>query len=330
MLLQVETFKTDFNLAAIAINSARGPCTPDTVKVRVVPSICLGISMTLCPFFKDICAGRYQIILVSPEMMLSQRFINDILRGLRRDPTRAVRDAIYPGGDEPAPRVADVLHALVRSERDPQRLLVRDEWGDREHRRVGRASRGRRGEAREIFRGAPRVHRRDQHRAGRPAPGHLAKALERGSGGLHDELDVERGATIIPMAAVQRGSQGTYVYVVGAGKRAQIRTVTLKNNQGNDFLLRQIATPEDIWLHAHRQAGAHVVLKVRPHHEVAHQTLLQAAALAAFYSKGQKAASVEVLYTRAKYVRKFRGARPGQVQVSEYRTVEVAPQLPEV
>jgi predicted ribosome quality control (RQC) complex YloA/Tae2 family protein len=103
-----------------------------------------------------------------------------------------------------------------------------------------------------------------------------------------------------------------------------------KNNQGNDVLLRQVAAPEDIWLHAHRQAGAHVVLKVRPHQEVAHQTLLQAAALAAFYSKGKEAASVEVIYTRAKYVRKFRGARPGQVQVNKYRTVEVAPQLPEV
>ncbi|HSX79671.1 MAG TPA: NFACT RNA binding domain-containing protein, partial [Candidatus Saccharimonadia bacterium] len=103
-----------------------------------------------------------------------------------------------------------------------------------------------------------------------------------------------------------------------------------KNNQGNDVLLRQVATSEDIWLHAHRQAGAHVVLKARPHQEVAHQTLLQAAALAAFYSKGKEAASVEVIYTRAKYVRKFRGARPGQVQVTEYRTVAVAPQLPEV
>jgi predicted ribosome quality control (RQC) complex YloA/Tae2 family protein len=103
-----------------------------------------------------------------------------------------------------------------------------------------------------------------------------------------------------------------------------------KNHQGNEILLRQVATPEDIWLHAHRQAGAHVVLKVPPHQEVAPQTLLQAAALAAFYSKGKAAASVEVIYTRAKYVRKFRGARPGQVQVTEYRTVDVAPQLPEV
>ncbi|KAH9166102.1 P-loop containing nucleoside triphosphate hydrolase protein [Lactarius sanguifluus] len=58
----VETFKNDFNLVAIALNSARGPCTlaPDTVK--------------------EICAGCYQIVLVSPEMMLSGRFINDVLR----------------------------------------------------------------------------------------------------------------------------------------------------------------------------------------------------------------------------------------------------------
>src|SRR5205823_6894835 len=101
-----------------------------------------------------------------------------------------------------------------------------------------------------------------------------------------------------------------------------------KHNQGNDVLLRQVATPEDIWLHAYQQAGAHVVLKSHPGHEVPHQTLLQAAALAAFYSKGKDAASVAVIYTPAKYVRKFRGARPGQVQVTTYRTVEVAPQLP--
>lgn len=103
-----------------------------------------------------------------------------------------------------------------------------------------------------------------------------------------------------------------------------------KHNQGNEVLLRQIAAPEDIWLHAYRQAGAHVLLKVHPQQETAHHTLVQAAALAAFYSKGKEAASVEVMYTQARYVHKFRGAHPGQVQVTEYRTVEVAPQLPEV
>jgi superfamily II DNA helicase RecQ len=31
-------------------------------------------------FLQDICAGGYQIVLLSPEMMQSRRFINDVLR----------------------------------------------------------------------------------------------------------------------------------------------------------------------------------------------------------------------------------------------------------
>jgi predicted ribosome quality control (RQC) complex YloA/Tae2 family protein len=93
-------------------------------------------------------------------------------------------------------------------------------------------------------------------------------------------------------------------------------------------LLRRVAHAEDIWLHAHQQAGAHVVLKAQAHQDVPDHILQTAAAVAAFYSKGKSAASVEVLYTRAKHVRKMRGARPGQVQVREYRTITVAPQLP--
>ncbi|KAI0061981.1 P-loop containing nucleoside triphosphate hydrolase protein [Artomyces pyxidatus] len=56
----VGTFREDFNLAAVAVNSAHGGCTTDVLR--------------------DICQGKYQIVLVSPEMMLSRRFINDVLR----------------------------------------------------------------------------------------------------------------------------------------------------------------------------------------------------------------------------------------------------------
>jgi predicted ribosome quality control (RQC) complex YloA/Tae2 family protein len=102
-----------------------------------------------------------------------------------------------------------------------------------------------------------------------------------------------------------------------------------KSNQGNDALLRQVAAPDDLWLHAHRQAGTHVLIKVPPRQEVPHRTLVEAAALAAYYSKGRHAAAaVEVIYTRAKHVHKFRGASPGEVRVIEYRTLEVAPRLP--
>ena len=101
-----------------------------------------------------------------------------------------------------------------------------------------------------------------------------------------------------------------------------------KSNQGNDTLIKQVAAPDDLWFHAHGHAGAHVVLKAPNDEAVPDETLNAAAALAAYYSKGREAATAEVVYTLAKHVRKFRGARPGQVQVKAFRTLEVAPALP--
>ena len=101
-----------------------------------------------------------------------------------------------------------------------------------------------------------------------------------------------------------------------------------KNNHGNDALVRQVAAPDDLWFHAHGHAGAHVVLKAPSGAAVPDETLRAAAALAAYYSKGRDAAAVEVVYTAVRHVHKFRGARPGQVQVKTFRTLEVAPALP--
>ena len=71
-----------------------------------------------------------------------------------------------------------------------------------------------------------------------------------------------------------------------------------------------------------------MVLKAPDDATVPHEALCAAAALAAYYSKGKDAAAVDVIYTAVKHVRKFRGARPGQVQVKTFRTLEVAPALP--
>lgn len=101
-----------------------------------------------------------------------------------------------------------------------------------------------------------------------------------------------------------------------------------KNNQGNDALIRQVAHAEDLWFHAHGHAGAHVLLKVPPQQAVSQEALVEAASIAAYYSKGKTSVAVEVIYTQAKNVRKFRGARPGQVQVTTYQTLEVTPQSP--
>ncbi|THV07053.1 P-loop containing nucleoside triphosphate hydrolase protein [Dendrothele bispora CBS 962.96] len=57
---QVENFQTEYHLTAIAINSAHGGLTKENMEA--------------------ICSGKYQIVVISPEMMLTQRFIKLVLK----------------------------------------------------------------------------------------------------------------------------------------------------------------------------------------------------------------------------------------------------------
>ena len=50
-------------------------------------------------------------------------------------------------------------------------------------------------------------------------------------------LAVRKGALVIPAVAVQRGPQGTFVYVVGVDERAELRPVTIERVQGEDALV---------------------------------------------------------------------------------------------
>ena len=87
------------------------------------------------------------------------------------------------------------------------------------------------------------------------------------------------------------------------------------------------APPEDIWLHVHQAPGAHVLILHRNLNKpIPHQTLHEAAALAAYHSTFRQASKVDVMFTPRKYVKKPRGAPPGLVTVSQYNTIRVAPQ----
>ncbi|HZZ17884.1 MAG TPA: efflux RND transporter periplasmic adaptor subunit [Opitutaceae bacterium] len=49
---------------------------------------------------------------------------------------------------------------------------------------------------------------------------------------VHMLLDVDMGATVIPTSAVERGQQGTFVYVVGADNKVAAKTVKLGDTEG--------------------------------------------------------------------------------------------------
>ena len=91
----------------------------------------------------------------------------------------------------------------------------------------------------------------------------------------------------------------------------------------NDELSLRIARGNDLWLHVGDYAGSHVVVRDTP--DLPHATLLDAALLALHYSQAPKGAGGEVSYTKAKYVKKFKGARPGQVQLAERKSIRVRP-----
>src|SRR2546425_5226629 len=50
---------------------------------------------------------------------------------------------------------------------------------------------------------------------------------------VHLLVDIKRGLTVVPVAAIQRGPQGTYVYAAGSDGTAKIRSVTIAQTTGN-------------------------------------------------------------------------------------------------
>jgi predicted ribosome quality control (RQC) complex YloA/Tae2 family protein len=95
---------------------------------------------------------------------------------------------------------------------------------------------------------------------------------------------------------------------------------------GNDELTLRTARPDDLWLHAKKMPGAHVILRLPPGlREPPARSLAQAAALAARYSAGRADLRVPVDYTRRRHVWKPRGARPGFVLYEHERTLMAEP-----
>lgn len=101
-----------------------------------------------------------------------------------------------------------------------------------------------------------------------------------------------------------------------------------RNNKENDILTHKMSAQNDMWFHAHGYPGSHVVLRREGRKEEPDkQTLVEAAGLAAFWSKGKTAKKVSVVYTQVKYVTKPRGGAPGQALLRREKAVVVEPSL---
>jgi multidrug efflux system membrane fusion protein len=63
---------------------------------------------------------------------------------------------------------------------------------------------------------------------------------------VHMLVDTKRNLVIVPAAAIQRGPQGTYVYVVSNGDIVNIRTVTIAQTTGNNIGISSGINPGDV------------------------------------------------------------------------------------
>ena len=95
-----------------------------------------------------------------------------------------------------------------------------------------------------------------------------------------------------------------------------------KNNKQNDYLTTKFARRDEIWLHTKDIPGSHVVIRSL---EPAEETLLEAAKIAAYYSKAKESSSVPVDFTKIRHVKKPSGAKLGFVTYDNQQTVYVTP-----
>lgn len=102
-----------------------------------------------------------------------------------------------------------------------------------------------------------------------------------------------------------------------------------KNNRQNDLLTLKMARDDDLWLHTKDIAGSHVIVRLPAGPgggDIPDSTLLEAAGLAAYHSRGRQSSQVPVDYTLRRYVRKPPGAKPGMVIYDHHKTVYVTPE----
>jgi len=97
-----------------------------------------------------------------------------------------------------------------------------------------------------------------------------------------------------------------------------------KNNIQNDMLTLKWANKNDYWLHVKDLPGSHVIIRTQGK-EPDQKTLMEAAMLAAYYSKARDSSNVPVDYTQCKYVNKPSGAKPGKVIYTNYKTIYITP-----
>ena len=97
-----------------------------------------------------------------------------------------------------------------------------------------------------------------------------------------------------------------------------------RNNRQNEELTFKSARKDDIWLHASKVHGSHVIIACAGQ-SVPDDTVTQAAQLAAYYAETTGGQNIPVDVTAVRQVKKIPNGKPGMVIYHTYKTVIVNP-----
>lgn len=93
-----------------------------------------------------------------------------------------------------------------------------------------------------------------------------------------------------------------------------------KNSKQNDYITIKLANKEDYWFHIKDMPGSHVILRSD---NINDNDIEIAAYLAAINSSVKQGSKVDVDYTKKKNVNKSRGAKPGMVYYTDFKTITI-------
>lgn len=133
----------------------------------------------------------------------------------------------------------------------------------------------------------------------------------KGRGGHGGKARRKGAPQALPVPQVEQRTFGGFTILVG------------KNNVGNDRIVRELAAPDDLWLHAQGIPGSHVLVRRPAGKEVPREVIEEAARLAVEHSKAKGSSNVPVFLAEARHVSRFKGAKPGLVRIARHTTVRV-------
>lgn len=102
-----------------------------------------------------------------------------------------------------------------------------------------------------------------------------------------------------------------------------------KNNRQNEYLTLRMANKDDMWLHAQKIPGSHVIIR-KSKEFISDTALEEGALLAAYYSKAKYSTNVAVDYTEKKNVKKPKNAKTGMVIYENFNTIIVTPEYEKI